>query len=221
MLKTYFQISAHDDTMHRLRGTRRRRSRSFVHQFLELMYQPLTNGLANAVNDITSTTRSLTAGNDTFYVALLSTAPGRAGASQAWRQTGHRTTTPADEMSSSSNNGIVVGTGTTAVTPTDMVLATPIADGTASGQLEYFPCGASSFTVAAPTASFKLERLFRNSSGGTITLNEVGIYSACGNRPFFLTDHYHFCIIRDLVSPGFAISNGEYARIQYTLSVTA
>jgi len=31
----------------------------------------------------------------------------------------------------------------------------------------------------------------------------------------------HFCIIRDIVSPGFAVLNGEYARIVYTISVTS
>ena len=98
--------------------------------------------------------------------------------------------------------------------PTDFQLATEIDDGTSSGQLEHFPCSGTGLTISAPTGSFVMERLFRNSSGGSIAISEVGIY-------VIGTISFEFCIIRDLVSPAFTINNGEYMRIVYTLSITA
>ena len=133
---------------------------------------------------------------------------------------GGNATTGAGEVtwSSATNNGIVVGTGTTAVAPTDYQLATQVVDGVSASTLEHFPCGGSALTTSAPTSSFTLERLFRNSSGGSITINEVGVY-ATANR-LGASDLSHFCIIRDLVSPGFAVANGEYMRIVYTITLT-
>lgn len=153
-------------------------------------------------------------------VAFCATAPGRGGSGM---MDFGGAATGTELWSSSTNNGIVVGTGTTAVAPTDYQLATQVLDGITSGTLEHFTCAATNFTTAGLTASFDIERLFRNSSGGTITLNEVGIYSAMAqfSAQVNFTAIDHFCIIRDIVSPGFAVLNGEYARIVYTISVTS
>lgn len=111
--------------------------------------------------------------------------------------------------------GIVVGTGSTAVTPTDFQLATRIADGTAAGELEYFPSSGTDPTYSSNTGTFVLERLVRNTSGGTITVNEMGVYA------LFHQGTSSVCIIRDLVSPGFALTNGQYGRLTYSLSITS
>lgn len=219
MLKAYFQTFHYDQDYSYLWQSRRRRSRSFVQNFLKLHYIQLDQGVTLSATNIAGSNVTLSSNNEYYAIKMLCTAPGRGGAGHIGRQS---SASGGALWSSSTNNGIVVGTGTTAVAPTDYALTTQIADGTSSGQLEHFPCGGTEVTTSGSTASFTLERLFRNSSGGTITINEIGIY-ACWNENsgFGTSNQAHFCIVRDLVSPGFDILNGNYARIVYTMSVTA
>ena len=221
MLRTYFQCFVYDARQSYLRQTRRRRSRSFVQGFLKLQYPILGNRVASL--SATSVDGFSVEINETvlnnFFHALLSIAPGRGGIGMGGENGTTTASANADLWSSSINNGIVVGTGTTAVAPTDFQLATQITDGTSSGTLEHFPSSGTNFSTSGSTASFDLERLFRNSSSGSITITEVGVYSGWSQSAS--DDMNHFCILRDLVSPGFTVANGEYLRIVYTVSVTA
>jgi len=72
--------------------------------------------------------------------------------------------------------GIVVGTGNTAVTLTDTKLQTKISHGIGAGQLSYGAHGFVAATLSGNEYFFEINRLFSNSSGATITINEVGIY---------------------------------------------
>jgi len=74
-----------------------------------------------------------------------------------------------------STYGIQVGTGSTAVSEDDYQLATQIAHEAGAGQLYYQAC-----TVTGPTAITggyreAIARQFDNSSGGSITVEEVGL----------------------------------------------
>lgn len=214
MVKSYFQAYFYDKDHSYLRQSPRYRSRSFVQGFLKLHYPCFTVGSSLSVTDTGGTGRTVSQ----FLVTMQCTAPGRGGAGMSFTNGGADGGTSTDSVwNSSTNTGIVVGTGTTAVAPTDFQLATQIVDGITSGTLEHFPCAGTNFGTAGTTASFDLERLFRNSSSGTITITEVGLYCAVSGG----TSNLHYCIVRDIVSPGFAVLNGEYMRIIYTISVTA
>ena len=220
MLKSYFQARFYDPRMSYLRTTPRYRSRSFVQGFLKMIYLAVSeNDATLSYTDIHGVGQSQGSSNTGWAQTLDCTAPGRGGAGMIAAVGSATAGVGETEWSSSTNNGIVVGTGTTAVAPTDYQLATPVIDGVTSGTLEHFPCGGTTVVSAAPTASFTLERLFRNSSGGSITINEVGVYATSSESTFGDLDHV--CLIRDIVSPGFAVLNGEYMRIIYTISVTA
>ena len=215
MLKSYFQFMFYDTQQSYLRQTRRRRSRSFVQGFLKLHYAYFDAG-SISITDIDGSGVTVNSSANESERMFNSTSGGRGGTSLSiYNNTdsaGAATTTATD-------NGIIVGTGTTAVAPTDYQLATRIADGITSGALEYFPCGGTTPTNSGTSGSFTLERLFRNSSGGSITINEVGIY--CIRTNVGTLDTRNFCIIRDIVSPGFAVANGEYMRVIYTITLTA
>src|SRR3990167_6874228 len=76
----------------------------------------------------------------------------------------------ANTAAGTATEGLVVGTGTNAVTLTDVALQTRILHGTSAGTLDY---GAS--VVAAPSSdststTLILTRVFANSSAGTITI---------------------------------------------------
>jgi hypothetical protein len=61
-----------------------------------------------------------------------------------------------------------------------------------------------------PSGSFTVRRYFTNKSGGSITVNEVGIYALMRE----------LAIARDLVSPGVAVLNNETLKVEYTFQIT-
>lgn len=109
--------------------------------------------------------------------------------------------------------GICVGTGTNAPTITDCWLQGAISHGTGAGQLQY---GAMTFGAPASdsTAShFTLTRDFANGSGGSITVNEVVL--------MVLNDgnggNSNVCAIRDVISGGYAVPNGQTLTLNYRI----
>ena len=106
--------------------------------------------------------------------------------------------------------GIVVGTGTNAVTISDYALQTKIAHGTVAGKLSYgavvFP---ANVTVAGSTCYFDVTRPFTNGSGSSITINEVGIYAKSSTG-------FYYCFDRTLSTV--TIADGETKTATYRLS---
>lgn len=108
-------------------------------------------------------------------------------------------------------NGIVVGTGTDAVTVNDYKLKTLIAHGIAAGQLQY-----SAMTFGAPaddgtTSQFRLTRDFTNGTGATITVKEIGLD--------VIASGYYFLAIRDVIIP-IDVPAGEILTINYEEQAT-
>jgi hypothetical protein len=86
--------------------------------------------------------------------------------------------------------GTVVGSGSTAVAPSDYALETLIDHGSGAGELNY---GVQQGTVGVTTVGtetyFILQRLFTNNSGSPIDINEFGIYGGDSvNQCMFLRD---------------------------------
>jgi hypothetical protein len=109
--------------------------------------------------------------------------------------------------------GIVAGTGTNAVAVTDYNLQTPIAHGTGAGQLSYAAVVIQeNYTVSGSNAYFTMSRLLANSSGASITINEIG-YVYTGTPGAFLFD-------RTLPAP-YTVNNGLGVRIDYKWQVSA
>ena len=109
-------------------------------------------------------------------------------------------------------NGVVVGTGTVAPTIDDYALGAIIAHGTGAGQLQY-----SAMTFGAPasdatTSQFTLTRDFANGSGGAITVNEIGLFvlSYDDAERYFMT-------IRDVISGGISVPNGQTLTVNYRI----
>jgi hypothetical protein len=89
-----------------------------------------------------------------------------------------------ESISTDDTLGIIVGTSDTAFSSTDTALTAKISHGTASGELEYGAFPDSLYTVEPATNGSKttmtLARRFENSSGGSVTIKEVGIMSVNG-----------------------------------------
>jgi hypothetical protein len=63
------------------------------------------------------------------------------------------------------------------------------------------------------TTSFTTSRTLSNSSGGSITINEIGLYCATGST-------YYFCLVHDIIAGGQAVQTGHTLTITYTIAVT-
>jgi len=134
-----------------LRRSRWRRSRSFVIQFLEVLYANLS-GVSYNITRIIGT-------EDVWSATVPMEAYAAAG---------------------SVNEGIVAGTGTTAPTNTDYALQTLIAHGSGSGQLLYGVQSFVAPAVVGANVDLIATRSLTNNSGATITIREVGLYVSEG-----------------------------------------
>jgi hypothetical protein len=106
--------------------------------------------------------------------------------------------------------GIQVGTGTGAVVVTDYRIYPLIAQGIASGNLQYGANSVDTWAVVGTKAFFNVSRTLANNSSGTVNITEVGLV---------VTDLYYFWLVeRTLLS--FSIPNGGSSSVNYEISVS-
>ena len=188
-----YRITVQDKNNRVVCYTSWRTSHSFVANFLRMMYSQMAQATLTSVTDVLDAVYTLTHNatnsevNLTVNVAALDDA-----------------------------FGIQTGTGTTAEGVNNTKLATKIAHGTGAGQLSY---GAITVNVPAVTGSntdMVITRSFTNSSGASITINEIGLvfgFKDAGN-----TTRY-FLGIRDVITAT-AVANGNSVTIEYKLRTT-
>ena len=105
------------------------------------------------------------------------------------------------------NNGIVIGSGITAVVMTDYKLETQIITGVAHG--------AQAFTLENPNAStwrINLSRIFTNNTGGVLAIKEVGLYVLAESTA------QHFCAERTLYAVD--VPDTYPITFQYRITIT-
>ena len=112
-----------------------------------------------------------------------------------------------------STYGIQVGTGTGAESINDTALGTQIAHGTGVGQLQYGTMTYGAPSTTATTTTFRFTRVFTNGSGGTVTVQEIGLVSrdVNGGNSFLWT--------RDLTG-AVAVNNGQQLTVNYDFTTT-
>lgn len=161
---------------------------SFTKQFLQLWFNLYAGGWAVPVA-ITDTS----AASVTTYTNM---------------RRGFRT----DAGTTTSTYGIQVGTSTGAESISDAALGTQIAHGTSAGQLQYGSMTYGAPSTTATTTTFRFTRVFTNGSGGTVTVQEIGLVgqSITGKR---------FLFIRDLTG-AVPINNGQQLTVNYDLTTT-
>jgi len=149
-LKVYYQLVLTDKNGKVIRRFRKRLSRSFVIQFLEMIdsLTNITGGIAT-ITDISNNERTPV---DTSVLSM------NGGAGDVYR-------------------GIVVGTGTGAESNTNYCLGTQIAHGSAANQLNYGVQSIVPTQVVGANVDLVLSRVFTNNSGASITVTEIGVYA--------------------------------------------
>jgi hypothetical protein len=109
------------------------------------------------------------------------------------------------------NYGILVGTGTTAVTTADYAVETQIAHGTGSGQLNHGATVVGGAVDAGSGCTMTISRQFGNASGGSITIRELCLVCMTHNG-------YYFLLSRDIVTQ--AVADGNTATAIIEISTT-
>jgi hypothetical protein len=118
---------------------------------------------------------------------------------------------------------IQVGNGKQANPYTATALASPIANGSGTGQLVYgTPSVTSSPIVSGSSVYFYISQTFNNLSGGTITITELGIllslsiWEASNNTTY---SGLNVLTWYDTLSSPISVSNGGSITIYYTFAV--
>ncbi len=144
----------------------RRRSRSFLKQWNQLVYVHLC-GVSQNITRTDGTPAGISSQVDDFAM---------------------------NAAAGITTYGIRVGTGNTPVAIDDYALDTAIAEGTGAGQMEHLICTVATSVVAAPSCSFVVSRSIVNNSAAEITVREAGIYMrmmaahhGCATRDIFGT----------------------------------
>ena len=114
--------------------------------------------------------------------------------------------------------GIMVGSGTVAVSPEDYQLASKIAHGIGTGQLDYGTQTFETVVVSNNTSSFRVSRTFTNLSGASISVQELGIAMKT-----YTTDQttISILILRDVLASPVSVPDGATLTVRYTFQVTA
>lgn len=217
------------DKDHRLLLKREKWSRSFLLQFIELLYvahAQVASGAPYSMSDIGNNARDIDSDD---YVAAgyrkhtlrMASPPGDAGVVIiAGSLESAAQDTIQDVEWNGEDLGIVIGTDNTPVTPSDYALGTIINHGDGAGEMEYGGCEFTAMVIADPNAQFTMRRYFTNNSGGGITVEEVGIYAA--GTQYVTNDWGHawpFCAARDLTG-GVAVADTEILRVTYVPQIT-
>lgn len=112
--------------------------------------------------------------------------------------------------------GIILGTGSTAENRDDYVLATPIAEGTGTGQLTHLATNPYTPPVAI-TGGYRVtvDRQVNNNSGGPIVVAEIGLYTYTSLNVGGQTAY--FCALRDVLASTYSIADGASAVARYKI----
>lgn len=165
------------------------RSKSYVRQFLELLWiqsYQVPELVCMDIRDTSDVVRSIPESGHIFAC---------------------------DALADDDTFGVIVGTGTTSPDIDDHKIETIIPTGGGGGQLNYSIGTYGAPASDATTSQFTITRNFANASGGDITVNEIALYV---EGYLFETDtDYIFMTIRDVIGGGISVPNGETLTVNY------
>ena len=114
--------------------------------------------------------------------------------------------------------GPQIGTGTTAVAIDDNAMDVRIAHGETAGTMIHYGSYVTNFQVVGSVASFDIIKIFENQSGGTITVNEIGLYES--SDIFEGQIFGALCMFREVLGAGVAVNDGQLLKVTLTIELT-
>ena len=187
------------------------KSKSFVKAFVGLMARQW----ANADIEIQAADGGLETEDHGYHLFLCSSRGGY-GLQRNYSYMGSTNYEDVDRR------GIVIGSDDTAVVPTNYALGTQIRSGEKTGTIYYCGTGVHGLTTedTGDTGSFKILGIFKNISGGSIDVKEVGVYAAGEIANPTYPNATNYCILRDVITT-ISLADGEYLEVEYTISIAA
>ena len=169
------------------------RSKSFVRQFLQLLWVKcqLLDG-SSAPSIVVSTFGDVSSVRNSSYLLA------------------------ANATVNDDDYGIIVGSGNTPPALSDYALETKIDHGTGAGQLQYSAVTFGAPTSDASTSQFTITRDFANASGGDVVVRELGLAVLAYITTYAETHHL---VIRDAITP-LTIPNGQTLTVNYRIQTT-
>ena len=190
-LQAFYQIQIKSPDGKIRFDTHLRESHSFIFQFLEMIQYCFRRTTMSNITDVGGVSRSFGMSNwDITLFDVLRAAQGN------------------------STYGIVVGSGTNAESNTDIALQTKIANGSGAGQLLYGNHSYINTKIVGANVDYEMSRTFMNDSGGSVTINEIGIYSK-----MYDGSYRYVCLVRDLTG-GVTVTDGNSIFVRYVLRTT-
>lgn len=110
--------------------------------------------------------------------------------------------------------GVLVGTGETPETNTDIKLETQLTEGLGAGNITHGEVDIGTTAVVGANVDLEILRAFINNTGSTITVKEAGIYVK------EILDPYYHCIIRDVLGTPVDIPDRCGLSVYYTMRTT-
>lgn len=203
------------------------KSRSFVKQMVESLYLLASQVASYSIKDIGNTSRSCNPSNSYHTIKDLlrmSSCGGYSGMllnPHKGQWNGDPMYANATPYVEGSNIGVVVGSGNTVVATDDYKLDTKIVQGVGAGELQHGGTECQGLTFSDPNGSFYVRRYFTNNSGGNVTIEEVGIYSAIVNSDYAGTGGaWASLAARDVVAPAVVVADTEILEVTYTIQIT-
>jgi hypothetical protein len=134
-----------------------------------------------------------------------------------YRLSGNTTGTGFVHTQTNNSYGIQVGTGNAAFSAEQNVLDALVPYGSGAGQLFYGLMGATSCVYDSQTKTWtaKIQRIFENTSGGSITIAEVGL--TWYGYMFKAANTY--LMARDVLGTPVVLADGEVLRVTYEISM--
>jgi hypothetical protein len=117
----------------------------------------------------------------------------------------------------SDSGGVYVGTSNAAFSAEHTTLQGKITHGTGTGNFMYGANATPTPTYDTPTKTWtmKISRDFTNSSGGSITVAEIGLFL---RAEILTTATYQYMLARDVLGTPVDVADGEILRVTYELS---
>jgi len=175
-------------------------TKSFVKNFMEMLKAWLTGGIAT-IDDINGVTKNVHG----YY----------ADSSNYFEKCDTLGAEGEDDR------GIVVGTGTTAVSPYDNKLESQVPHGDGDGYLHYQAGSITDVQISDNEISFEYTRNFVNNGTVTINVNEIGLYAKLRSYEEGSVQEISAMFIRDVLGSAVSVPEGATLTVKYKIKVTA
>ena len=182
----------HRDRNGRIKRYIRQPSRSFVANFLKILYAYAYGRAGQACCNITDVN-----GNSHAFI------PGFDSGAPILALNAH---------DGEDSYGIWVGSGTTSPSPDDTSLENKIPNST----LHYNVCTVIEPSTSGNVTSMTITRSFVNQGNSPVTVSEVGLIAAIGSSKSW----YGYLIARDVISSPVTVNPGDTIQVKYTISVS-